>query len=236
VKDEKGRVKYYDGIMEDVTERKKAEDEMKKRLMKFKLDEGKLYLTKEKSPVLPLEAFTELIKIGYSGTLVSRTPLEEFSGLKNVDVGFLWLAECGGEDVLSPKLKEVRQWVETQSSGGVILIDRLDYIFSKNGFKKTLSFVQELRELAYLSGLIVILSLDPSTLTEKELVLLEKETTKITPQERLTLPENMAEILKGIREYNLLDIAPSYTQLRQKLVVSRPTLRKWVHDLISRAM
>ena len=231
---EDGSMEYFDGIIEDVTKRKKAEEEMKRRLMKFKMEEGKLYLVKESSATHSLDVLTELLKAGYRGTMLSRTPAEEFRGLGNFDVELLWLGERSGKSTLPPRVDELEPWLEGQPSKSVIFIDRLDYILSKNGFEKTLAFVQFLRELAYFSEFIAILSLDPAALSSRELTLLEKETTKIKPQERLTIPENLATILKEIYEYNILGIAPSYTQIRQKMEISRPTLRKRIHELIAK--
>ena len=132
---------------------------MKRRLMKFKMEEGKLYLVKESSATHSLDVLTELLKAGYRGTMLSRTPAEEFRGLGNFDVELLWLGERSGKSTLPPRVDELEPWLEGQPSKSVIFIDRLDYILSKNGFEKTLAFVQFLRELAYFSEFIAILSL-----------------------------------------------------------------------------
>lgn len=83
-------------IFHDVTERKKSDEDIKKRLMKFRLDDGTLYLVKESIPTLSLGAFNDLLKVGYKGIVISRTPEEEFeNGIEGDDFEFLWLAERG---------------------------------------------------------------------------------------------------------------------------------------------
>ena len=231
--DEKGKVKYCEGIIEDVTERKKAEEDKKERLMRFKVEEGKVYLIKEDSPTLALEVFADLLKVGYSGTIISRTPAEEYKMRTNLDCEFLWLAMNSKEDALLPNLQEINKKIEDFPARSAILIDRLDYLFFKNGFKRTLSFVQDLREFSYLFEHIIILSLDPSVLSEKEVILLEKETEKLEAHPRLTIPKKMTEILRAIYEYNIVGESPSYTVIGDGLGVSRPTIRKRIQKLIS---
>ena len=115
----------------------------------------------------------------------------------------------------------------------VLFLDRVDYLLSKHGFKKVLSFIQSIREIAYLSDLIFILSLDPGTCSEKEFIFLEKETNTIKAQEKLTISEYLLEIMKVIYDYNIIGEKPSYTQVGNKTSVSRPTLRKRIKRLIT---
>ena len=115
-----------------------------------------------------------------------------------------------------------------------ILIDRLDYLIFKNGFKNILSFVQHIREIAYLAGHIVIMSIDPSTLSKQELRLLEKESEEIvTRPEKNKLPDEQFKILRYIYEDNIVGVKPTFTQIGQELKISKPTVRKRIRFLIS---
>jgi PAS domain S-box-containing protein len=232
VYDEKGKPTAVEGLFRDVTERKRAEEEMKRRLMKYSLDDGNVYLVKESASDLSVRAFNDLLNIRYDGLIISRDPEEKFEKIANSGFKFLWLAEKGGKKASSPALKEIKKAVKNLKRKNTVLIDRLDYLISKNGFKKTLSFIQDLREVAYLSGFVAILSIDPSTIERRELRLLEKETREIELHTKTRLPEDLLEILRFIYEQNTSGIKPSYSDIGKEAGVSKPTARKRIKNLI----
>jgi PAS domain S-box-containing protein len=221
------------GTLIDETKRVRAEEEMKRRLMKFELDDGHIYLAKEPAQTMCMEAFCDLLDVGYKGLLITRTPEEECRKKIKDDFDFLWVAEKGGPDALSPSLKDIERRLEDMSSRMAVLIDRLDYLIFKNGFDDTLAFVQRLREIAYLRRIIVILSVDPATLGKRELILLDKETQRIEPRHKLSMPSDHLDILKYIYYQNTIGIKPSYSDTGRELKMSKPTLRKKVRRLIS---
>ena len=222
-------------IVRDITDRKRAEEDMKRRLMKFKLEDGKVYLVQESNNSLSMIAFKDLIKVGYGGLVISRTPEKYFkkSVLSNV-FEFLWLAEKGDENTIPPKLNEIELRLANLPRKSAIFIDRVDYIIFKNGFKKTLSFVQHLREFAYLAGHIVVISIDPSTLSKQELRLLEKESAELEPRpEKKNLPDEQLKILRHIYEDNIIGVKPTFTKIGHELRISKPTVRKRIRLLTS---
>ena len=232
VRDHNGKPLYGLDMVMDVTERKMAEKEMKRRMMKFDLEDGNLYLVEEHAPGLSIEAFSDLLKVGYQGHVISRMPRKNFKVDTEAYYDFKWVSEKGGEETLSPKSKDLEAWVEGLSRRTAILIDRLDYLVSINGFKKTLTFVHRLRELAYLKDHVIILSIDPSTLSEKELRQLEKDTMEVKPLFKKMIPEDLFEVLRFVNEYNLTGIKPTYTKIGDELGISQPTLRKRVRQLL----
>jgi PAS domain S-box-containing protein len=231
IKDAYGRPKAFIITIRDITERRRAEDEMRKRLMKFKLEDGKLYLVKEPVSSLSLDALKDFLGIGYHGLVISRTP--ELERVVGEGCDFLWVSEKGGEKSLSPKIEEIELKIGNLQRRNVVLLDRLDYIIFKNGFKKTLSFVQRLRELTYLTGLTVILSVDPSALSMRELNLLEKEALEVEPLHKVKMPEHLLEVLRFIYRQNYVGVKPSYTDVGAELEISKPTVRKRIRLLIS---
>jgi PAS domain S-box-containing protein len=217
----------------NVTERKHQEEEMRKRLLKYSLEDGNVYMVKESAAGLSLRAFIDLLDVGYKGLIISRTPEEKFRVPENVNLEFLWLSQSEGKRAIPPKIKEVKNRTESLKRLNVVLIDRLDYLIFKEGFKNTLSLVQELRELAYLSGFIVILSIDPSTIDKQKLRLLEKETMEIESLSKARLPEDLLELLGFVYEQNTIGVKPSYGDIGKEVGASKPTVRKRVKRLIS---
>ena len=112
-----------------------------------------------------------------------------------------------------------------------ILIDRLDYIITKNNFKKVLEFVQYLHDEAYIKNHIIIFSLDPNTLTKVELSKLEKETLELTPVKRIKISDKYLNILKFIFKQNMIGMNPTLTEIKEELGISKPTVIKRVREL-----
>jgi PAS domain S-box-containing protein len=232
VRDARGNYQYNFVMVQDVTERKEAEEEMRRGLMRFRLEEGGLYLVKEPHLGMSLEAFRDLLRVGYHGVVLSRSPEEEMRRIVDGDFQHKWLAEKGGRGALSPEVEEVETWIEALPERTSILLDRLDYLVLKNGFQKTLSFVQRLREIAYLKDYIVIMSLDPSTLDGQALGLLEKETREVEPLHRVRMDDDLLEVLRFIYKETNMGKRPSFTDVGRDLGISRPTARKRIKRLI----
>jgi PAS domain S-box-containing protein len=223
----------YQGIARDITDRKRAEEEMKKRFMRFKLEKGKLYLAKEAAPTISIEAFKDLLNVGYSGTIISRTPLIDFNNHIEGDFEFYWLSDNGGENILKPNFNKIKQLVKNLPNRKIVLLDRLDYLISKHGFEKVLSFVQQLRELTIILNHIIILSIDPSVLSSEKLRLIEKETFEIELLDKPNLPQHMIDVLRFIYTQNMMGLKPSYTGIGIELGLCKPTIRKRIRALIS---
>ena len=223
----------YQVIFMDITERKRAEDEMKRRLMKFKLEEGNLYLIKESTPTLSIAALKDLTKVGYNSRVLSRSHREELQADIKEPFEYFWLAEKRTKFSLKPDVKSLRSSFDNITRRHVVLIDRLDYLIFKIGYEDVLSFIQHLRELIYLKGSIVLLSLDPFTMKKDELRLLEKECKEVEPLHKKIISDDLFNILKFIYRQNTLGLKPSYSSLGKELGISKPTVRKRVGDLIS---
>ncbi len=61
-----------------------------------------------------------------------------------------------------------------KSKNPVVLLDGIEYLIVTNGFIPVLKFLHDLREGVILHDAILILPLDPATLDEKELALIER--------------------------------------------------------------
>ncbi|KYC45024.1 MAG: aerobic respiration control sensor protein ArcB [Candidatus Methanofastidiosum methylothiophilum] len=218
-------------IARDITDRKKAEDEMRRQLMKFRLEDGNIYTVREIAPTISLEAFKDLQKIGYESVVISRATEKEFQKYYNGDYKYLWLHEEDDGDA-SSRLLKTEKYIGNLTRKSVILLDRIDYLITKYGFKDTLNFFQNIRDLAYLNDLIIIVSIDPQLLNEKELKYLEKDTKEIELRYGKTLSEDLLEILRYVYGKNKSGHKPSFSDIGTEFSITRPTIKKRVDKLI----
>ncbi len=220
-------------ISRDITERKRAEKEMKRKLMRYDLEEGNMYLIQEHMPCTSVEAFQDLLTVDYPGLVLSRTPRKEFTDKVEQEFSYVWIAERGDEPFIPPELGKIREKIETLSKPTALFIDRLDYLLSRTSFKEILTFIQSLREIAYLEGHIVILSVDPSTLSPQELRQIEKETLAVEPLYKTKLPEELVNVLRIVYELSIKGMKPSYTRIGREMGASKPTMRRRIRTLIN---
>lgn len=216
----------------DINDRKLREQEIRRRLMKYKMDEGNIYIIKEKILNQSIDAFNDLLNVGYDGSVFSRRSKSDLEYNIDKEFNYFWLAESDGRDSIKPDIDSIRNEIAQMPVNEVILFDRMDYLAFKNGIKNVISLVQELKEAVYLKDSIAILSLDPATFSDEDLKLLEKECLELEPLHKTMLNQEMVDILKYIYGKSTKKINPTYNALIDELKMSRPTARKRLMKLI----
>ena len=229
---QEGEPHAIQSVGRDITERKRTEMELKRKLMMFDLKKGNLYLVKERNLNKAEEAFAEIITLGYRGYILTRSSPRYMDRFAKYDVQYRWLAEKGEEDTINPDVENIEKWIEGIPRGHAILVERFDYLISRNGFEKILHLVQIMNEIAYLHHHIIILSIEPSLLTSQQVRMMEKECLEVVPMEKPRLKKDLIEILRYVYKRNIRDEHPSYTDIRTKLEMSRPTVRKKIKELV----
>ena len=230
-KDVSGEIIYYQ-ILQDITTQKEMEDELRSQIMKYKLEEANLYVVEEVIAHTSVEIFNELLKVGYEGIIFSRIPEDTWrEDIKN-NFGFQRISEKGTGKAIPPSLEKIENVIEELSNKQVILIDRLDYLIQKNGFENTLFFIYRLIDIAYLANHIILLSIDSSTLREREKSLLLKELKFVETKIEGIIPEDLYEVLVYIYQQNMIGDKPTVSDIMQELHISRPTARKRIQALI----
>jgi DNA-binding MarR family transcriptional regulator len=200
--------------------------------LRYRVKKGEVYLIKEQKPDLSIEVFKDMLNCGFVATVFSREKEEEIEKVFG-KVKTFWLAESSkAKDAIEPRFSEIESRIKALGTGNnAVLLDRMDYLISKNGFDDTLKFVQRLFERAYHQKLIVILALDPKTLSPRELRRLEKETKRVEPKVRSRLPEDIHEILKFVYSENRIGKYPSYKDIHEKFKITRTTARNRIKRL-----
>jgi hypothetical protein len=199
----------------------------------YGLERGTIYLVEEETPTRSYQLFMDLISCGYRGLGILRTHPDEVRKEYDIDVPILWMSRLQvGENAVYPNVSVIEQIIEEFFENGeknVILLERLDYLISQQGFDTTLKFIQTVSSLVYVTRSVVLLHIDPLTIGERELKLIEKETKKI--EKSIELEEELLELLLYVYEKNRRGIKPNLKQVTKDLSLSRNTARKRINQL-----
>ena len=150
-----------------------------------KLEKGHIYLILEPQPRKGLQLVKEYGRLGYDGLVISRLSPEQMRKKKLKKQKILQLSSATKEDSIPPDnvvniLLRMKEFM-TSKRNSILLLDSLDYIVIQNTFEDALSLVQKLAESVTLYKGIVLVSLNPKSLDEKELILLEGEMELLEP-------------------------------------------------------
>lgn len=228
-----GKVTSWIAVVQDVTEHKRADERLRRQVMTYDLESGHIYLVKERTPGRSIEAFKDMLNIGFDSLAISRTPEEEFRERVKGEYRFLWLAEKKGGNAVRPDVPHLTKLINSLPHRSAVLLDRLDYLITKAGFDDTLTLVQRMREAAYLSDHVIVLSLDPDIVDPRSRALLEDETSNVEPREGVRLPEDHLDILRLVNRRNLQGEKPTFTEIGHEVGLSRPTVRAKMKQLVS---
>jgi PAS domain S-box-containing protein len=224
---------HVHSVGRDITTKKREEDEIKRRLMRFRMEPGRAYLVPERTPVSILEAFDELLGVRYPGLVLSRRGKEVFSIAPGREFTYRWLSERQGPGTVRPDLDAIERLVEGLDGEHAVVIDGLEYLCSKAGFERVHAFVEHVREISFFKNHIVLLGVDQASLSRKQVARLEKETPKMERYPVEVLPEDSVEVLRAVSEQNSNGVRPTRTGLCRLLGLSQPTIRKRLSDLFA---
>jgi len=162
---------------------------------KYTLDEATGYLIKEESGEKSYEVFTEHVTHGHQGLCVTRdfpSKVRKRYGLQKTPIIWLSTAETDEVTVAPQNLSALYYQIETflkKSEKGIILLSGMEYLISQNTYQSVLKFIQLLNELIAVKGAILLVSLSPLTLDEKDLKTLERELDNYEPKKVVNVTE-----------------------------------------------
>ncbi len=204
----------------------------------YNVSPGHVYLVEEEELEKAMEAFLDLVKAGYKGTIVTRKHLNEIQTKWGIEVPVLrFTEELSGECALFPDAGLIEKRLEPFfSRNRVVLIDRLDYLVSRTSFASVLNLVQRIRDLVFARRGIALLSVDPRTLKDRELSLLEKETWPLLPVSRPELREDLVELLSYVAKRNEVGVKPHHKEIEKKFSITRTTARQRLMLLLEKGL
>lgn len=205
----------------------------------IELKENKIYLIKESYHKNSFDMFISLLNKGYVGLAIIRNNPDEIKKLYKLEkTPFIWLKKPKDEkDKLSmvdtsDLLKITCEFVE-KNKNSIVLVERLDYIIVQNGFEKTLKFIHSLKD-ALINDSIIIISINPNTLTGSQLVSIEEEAQDISSlirKEKPKLPKDIYEILEFINNRNSENRTVVFKNISREFNITKPTTKKKLIEL-----
>ncbi len=219
-------------LFSDITERKLAERNLRNHLMRYDLHEGFIYLAEESRPRISLEAFKDLLNVGYPGLVFSTLRLRVLKKYVEHEFDYYWLTKKDTRYSLPPEPEAIKLAVERMTRPSAVLFHRLDYVITESGINETVSLLSSLRETAQFRDHIVILPLDPGILDSVDFRRLKQETEPIRPKGCVALSESLLELLRLVYDQNLVAVKPDHKFIREELNISKPTLRNRIDRLL----
>lgn len=149
---------------------------------------GKVYLLEEEKPEHVVAVFNRLGE-GQKHIAVTRANPRSLIEEKGLRAGrVLWLAERASPsdlyEVVPPSLEKLMYILENHArevGAAVVMIDGIEYLVDNNSFNSVLRFLRRLVDLVSESDAILLVSLSPKALSEKELKILEREMEVVLP-------------------------------------------------------
>jgi len=167
---------------------------------------GNVYLVEERRPKTTYELFDQAVSAGYSGLVVTRDfPKKLMSEKELGNCRVLWLTNMVGESRINPTaigilMGQVRSFIENNPRTAVV-IDGLEYLVSLNTYDRMLQFMHQLRDVVVTNDSMLLVPLDPRTMTQRELALMERCMEPIVPR---TEGEQHEESLLGVNDVGVL--------------------------------
>jgi hypothetical protein len=142
---------------------------------------GVSYMVKEKGSDRGFSLFRKLVETkGSHGLIVTRTYPEKIQKSEILeDTPIWWLSAEESPQSIDPvslaKLTHVIREFIMNNECAVVFLDGLEYLIMHNGFETTLRFLQALNDLVILNRATLVIPVNPSSLSVREMSLLEKE-------------------------------------------------------------
>jgi DNA-binding response OmpR family regulator len=154
-------------------------EKAKKSAKEYDLRKGFAYLVREVKPNKSFDIFTDQVTHNIQGLCVTRqhpSTIRKEWGLEKTPI--IWLSNQLGKVYVNPTnigilSDTIIRFVE-KSGDSVVLIDGVEFLIVNNDFEKVLRMIHHITEavMEYKSRLII--SVDPRTLSTRELALLER--------------------------------------------------------------
>jgi hypothetical protein len=143
------------------------------------LVKGRAYLFEFASPDRMFESVAQEMAGGMSAFIIARTHPDQIRArYQMMQTPIIWLAQTPGPDRVDPSNVQMLTHVTMEfvrKGQSVIAMEGLEYLMLNNDLNKVLRFLSQLRDEVIVEGSILLVSIDPRTLTERQRAILERE-------------------------------------------------------------
>ncbi|MEM4262601.1 MAG: DUF835 domain-containing protein, partial [Thermoplasmata archaeon] len=137
------------------------------------------YIVEEESPNISYQLFKGALDAGMKGLIITRTfPKNLMKKLGLVDVPTYWLTNVSAEGAIGPRdLERLNVVIDDflRKTGGVVIIDSLEYLVTNNKFASVLKLIQAIRDQVQITKSIGIITLKTNTLEPMQIATLRNE-------------------------------------------------------------
>jgi hypothetical protein len=152
---------------------------------------GNIYFIDETTPETSVRFYNELTSNGIPGLFITRLPAEKASEQWTLtESRIIWLCSRSGKDTIPPALEKISHRVYEfvqHNENSIIFLDGVEYIINNNDFLKTLSLLDNLKEIVAINKSVLVFPISSSIFSEKEMTLLGKNAIKINSDFKLDL-------------------------------------------------
>ena len=153
----------------------------------WELKPGNVYLVEERRPRLSFEIFEQGLSSGCVGLVVTRELPKRIQHDRNIGGSrIVWLTNLVGDGRINPTaigilMSQVRSFIESNPRT-VVLVDGLEYLISLNTYDRMLHFMHQLRDIVITNEAVLVVPVDPRTLNEREMALMERSLEVVVPR------------------------------------------------------
>ncbi len=173
---------YFTPVQEETA---KAPDVAAKVKPESKLERGIAYLVESEEPDRAYKLFVNELASGDQGLCITRdfpAKIRQQYGLSTTPV--LWLSNAEQEFAVEPvQLGKLYHKIEDflkKAEQATVMISGLEYLIVQNNYQSALKFLQLVRDQVAIYDSVLIATISPSTLSDKDLKMIEREMEPLT--------------------------------------------------------
>lgn len=157
------------------------------------------------------EVFKDLIGKSHTGIVISAIPPKKLEKNYKIKEEIFWLSEAEGKNILRPDrldfelMATISNFLK-ENEKPVILLEGFEYLSQINSFDTCLRWIKTVTDVVAKNEGVLIMSINPDILSEKELSSLSQTMEVYEPRKITPIGINYTNILKNITPEGLLDI------------------------------
>lgn len=203
-----------------------------------KLIDGKSYIIPDKKNDSAIDIFADLTTSDYNGLLITRSNPLDIKSLTSstyIKTAVFSQEKLEGFENVS-NLEDLKKKIDDfgkKNKNSVILLDGVHYLFTQFSFDKFIETLYQLNDTISKNKSIMFLRIDPTTLDERQMAIIENELQMLPSQkvDGLVIQDEVYEILKFIFEQNQSNALVPMKKILSRFKISFSTAADRVETL-----